>query len=306
MTSRHVRRVWGMGSLAVAVMLASPASAQFYNKPPKKNKTPAKQVREEDLSKYRDEADEVLAPLADGQQAGVGSRHWSIVIVAFVGEGQAESAQLGLHKVQTEAGLAAAYVEKRDKATVIAYGQYGSPDQADAQADLERIRTMRVDGATPFAGALLTPPSLEHLGGSLPELDLRNARKLFGKDKALYTLQVAIYGRPDRAPASESEVAEFRKAAEDAAVLLRRDGELAFYYHAPERSMVTVGVYGQEDYDPLNRPGYQSYPLVQTRERHPLNLLNGQGIRERIPGARGDSEKAYRLQPSMLVGVPES
>jgi hypothetical protein len=290
-----------VGLLAVCL----PAQGQFYNTP-KKDKTPAREKPDRDLKEYRDEADEVLAPLAGPGEAARGSRDWTIVIVAFVGEGQAESAQLGLAKVQTEAGLRDAYLERRDKATVIAYGHYPSPDDGAAQADLDRIRTLKVDGGTPFAAALLTPPSPEHLAGSLPELDLRNAKKLYGADKALYTLQVAIYGRPDRSPATDAEIGEYRKAAEEAAVLLRRDGELAFYYHAPERSMVTVGVFGPEDYDPRNRPGQESYPLILARERNPLNLLNGKGIRERIPGAQGDSEKAYRLQPSMLVAVPES
>lgn len=281
---------------------AAPAEGQFFNPRKKKDEPP----RERELERYRDEAEAVLAPLGAGGGGEVGSAHWSIVIVAFVGADQDAQARLGLDKVRREAGLGGAYLEKRERATVIAFGQYPGPDDARAQADLERIRTLRVGGGTPFAAALLTPPSPRHLAGSLPELDLRNAKKLFGKDRALYTLQVGIYGRADRSAATREEIAEYRKAAEEAAVLLRRDGELAFYYHAPERSMVTVGVYGAEDYDPLNRPGVESTALMQARERHPLNLCNGQGIRERIPGAQGDSEKAYRLQPSMLVGVPDS
>lgn len=287
-------------------LTASAAFGQFNARPKKKDDRPA---RNTDLEKFRDEADEVLAPLtgrgADAAEAESAS-HWSIVIVAFTGDQQSEGASLGLIKAQTEGGLPEAYMEKRDNATVIAYGRYEGPDDPRALADLERVRTFRINGRTPFASALLAPPDPRHLAGSLPDLDLRNAKELFGKDRALYTLQVAIYGRADRSPASKEEIVEYRKAAEAAAVILRRDGELAFYYHAPERSMVTVGVFGQDDYEPLHRSGFESPALVQARQQHPLNLLNGQGIRERIPGVRGDGPEVYRLQPSTLVGVPES
>jgi hypothetical protein len=284
------------------------ASAQFGGKPKPKDPKPASK---EDLKQFRDEADEVLAPIisstpGEGQPKSQAAAHWSIVLVAFTGDQQAENATMGVLKARTEGGLPGAYAEKREKATVVAYGKYDSPDDPQAEADLEMIRTLRLGGQTPFATALLAPPEPSYLAGSLPELDLRNAKKLLGKDRALYTLQVAIYGRIDRSPASADEIAEYRRAAEAAAVILRRDGELAFYYHAAERSMVTVGAFGEADYEPLHRPGIESLDLMRARELHPLNLLNGQGLRERIPGAKGDGPEVYRMQPSMLVGVPES
>ncbi|MBK7406485.1 MAG: hypothetical protein IPJ41_18300 [Phycisphaerales bacterium] len=303
-------RLIGLGRLcwatvAVLYLSGTSASAQFGGGNSKKKEADSKQ--ESDLGKFRDEAADVLAPLAQGAGAPeISKEQWTIVIVAFSGKDQEMHAKEGLARIATEAGITGAYLEKRDQATVIAYGGYPAPDDRTAQADLERIKGMTVNGKQPFAAALLTPPSPEHLAGSLPELDLRNAKKLFGKDKALYTLQVALYGRPDRTPASREEIAEFRKAAEQAAVLLRRDGELAFYYHAPERSMVTVGVFGEEDYDPLHRPGIEGWELQQARDAHPLNLVNGQGLRERIPGVQGTGPEAFRLQPSQLVGVPDS
>lgn len=299
--------------LAIA-LVSTGAFGQFKVRPKKDTSdTPA---RERDLETFRDEADAVLAPLTgagQGNPASDTAAYWSIVLVAFTeiepkaGElplSAAERAEIGLAKVVNEAGLTGAFVEKRDKATVVAYGRYEGPDDPRAVADLERLRTMRVGGQLPFASALLSPPDPSLLSGSLPELDLRNAKKLFGADNALYTLQIGIYGRGDRSPATPAEVSEFRKAAEQAAVLLRRDGELAFYYHAPERSMVTIGVFGQQDYDPRNRQGIESFELLQTRERHALNLLNGRGIRERIPGTTGEGASSFRLQPSKLVAVP--
>ncbi len=308
MFDRTTRRALLLAVLGLG-MLTPAALGQFRTPKKSKPKPPANSTPANDLERFRDEADAVLSPLTSGMtnaEASDSAGYWTIVIVAFTGDGQVEAATLGLVKARTEGGLPGAYLEKRDKATVLAYGRYETPDDPRAQADLEMIRTMTSEGTRPFASALLTPPAPKHLAGSLPELDLRNAKKLFGKDKALYTLQVAIYGRGDRSRASAEDIAAARKASEEAAVILRRDGELAFYYHAAERSMVTVGVYGQNDYDPLNRPGIESYSLLRARELHPLNLLNGQGIRERIAGAKGDGPENYRLQPSSLVSVPES
>ncbi|MCC7387739.1 MAG: hypothetical protein IT431_03125 [Phycisphaerales bacterium] len=298
-------RALAVAGLTCAVATQT-ASAQFGGKPKPRDPKPATQ---EDLKQFRDEADEVLAPITSGtpgQAQSQAAAHWSIVLVAFTGDQQTENAAMGVMKARTEGGLPGAYAEKRVTATVVAYGRYDRPDDPQAKADLEMIRTLRLGGQTPFATALLAPPEPSHLAGSLPELDLRNAKKLLGKERALYTLQVAIYGRIDRSPASADEIAEYRRAAEAAAVILRRDGELAFYYHAAERSMVTVGAFGEADYEPLHRPGIESLDLMRARELHPLNLLNGQGLRERIPGAKGDGPEVYRMQPSMLVGVPES
>ena len=299
----------------LALTLASAGAFGQFKSRPKKDSADSP-TRERELDRFRDEAEEVLAPLTGagrGNPASDAAAYWSIVLVAFTeiepkaGErplSAAARAEIGLAKVVNEAGLTGAFVEKRDKATVVAYGRYDGPGDPRAMADLERLRTLRVAGETPFASALLSPPDPSHLEGSLPEFDLRNAKELFGDDNALYTLQIGIYGRGDRSPSTQAEIAEFRRAAEQAAVLLRRDGELAFYYHAPERSMVTIGVFGQDDYDPRNRQGIESFGLIAIRERHPLNLLNGQGIRERIPGTTGEGASSFRLQPSKLVAVP--
>ena len=208
-----LQRVWilfaAVGVLFCAPILP-PAQAQFSGGPkhkkthrtqPKKKETPKKHRSNDDLKQFRDEAEEVLAPLTQsGKSAGRGKvdTAWSIVIVAFTGENQAELARLGLDKVRSRAGLAQARLEKRDKATVILYGRYPGPDSPKARKDLARIRALEIDGSQPFNAALLSPPAPKNLAGSIPEFDLRNAKKLFGKDKALYTLQIAVYGKSNR------------------------------------------------------------------------------------------------------------
>lgn len=245
---------------------------------------------------------------------------WSIVIVAFydrdpyTGEPLPpdqlaeieETARLSLHKVRTEAGLGDAYLTRHGKALVLAYGRYPSHDTPRAQNDLRRIQNMVIDGDRPFAAALLVPPDGADIG-TMPEYDLRNAKARYGS-RAVYTLQVGVYSREDGRPMSPAERAEIRKLAEQAVLELRRQGELAFYYHGPNRSMVTVGIFGEDDYRVSATDGrvVQSHTLTLTRQRHPHNLLNGRGIRVRVPNVPANSPHAWQLQPSGLVNIPDS
>ncbi len=212
-----------------------------------------------------------------------------------------------LQKVQTKGGLPGAYLDPRGKALVIAYGHYRGPDDPEAQHDLTRVRDISVDDAKPFADAYLSPPPGDALKGSIPDYDLRNARTQYGPKRAKYTLQVAVYGESDpRAPLpSARDIKEIRAAAEQAAITLRREGELAFYYHGPVRSTVTIGMFSEKDID-TKQPGGECQPLRQLRARQPYNLLNGKAIREFLKGnVDKDGKPREKLQESRLVAVPE-
>jgi hypothetical protein len=63
--------------------------------------------------------------------------------------------------------------------------------------------------------------------------------------------------------------------------------------------MVTVGVFGTSDFDPMSNPGFESMRLKEARRRHPLNLYNGAGYSYRAPGMRES-----KLLPSGLVAIP--
>ncbi len=247
---------------------------------------------------FASEASAVMGPARPGQaKPGETAGAWSIVIAGAAGENAEVTAREMLHKVQTVGGLPQAYTERRGGSVVVAYGQYNGPDDRAAQRDLARLREMELEGGKPFAGAVLVPPPFESLPGSIPEYDLNGVKRARGKD-ALYTLQVAIYTRLNTNTPKPEELAEFRKAAEKAVVELRRGGDEAFYYHGPRGSTVTVGVFGPLDHDPL-KPGSDSFALLETRRKHPLNLVNGAQFLTRSRG----QEKA-RPQPSFLVPIP--
>jgi hypothetical protein len=222
---------------------------------------------------------------------------WSIVIVA-ADETNLDAARMALEKVRTTGGLPDAYLEKRGDRVVVAYGRYDSPMNNTAQRDLQRIQSMEIDGSKPFMGAVLTPPEYSMLSGSVPEYNLAFVKQQ--RPKALYTLQVAVYERSDGKPPTPRELAEIRSSAEKAAVQLRREGDEAFYYHGPNRSMVTVAVFLEEDVDPA-RPGVETFAVTALRKKHPLNLVNGQGVKVKVRG-----QAQAKLQPSFIVAIPKS
>lgn len=259
--------------------------------------TPKKDLREEGREVFGKPA----TPGAESPEV----TYWSILIHAYH-PGEEADARDGLARVQGEGGLPKAYLEKRGEATVIAYGQYDDPSSKAALADLAKVRGIQVviQGQTvkPFGTAFLAPPA--EIKGSIPEYDLRNARKSNG-DWVLYTLEIGFYGRGDRKPGTPAEMEEFRRTAEKAAIDLRRQGEQAFYYHGPQYSSVTIGLFGKDDFD--SETHVDSPTLHALRQRFPYDLQNGMGIKQRVKltDANGHIVKAEAMQPSHLVNVPK-
>lgn len=239
----------------------------------------------------------LMQPAAPGQNPANASTEWSIVIVSARGEGAQEAIAAAADKVRTKGGLPEAYAEQRGEAWVVAYGHYPSFDDAAAKRDLDRIKNLQIDDAKPFAGAVLAPPVTGHIAGSLPQYDLANVKAREGK-RAAYTLQIGVYDPGDKGTPDDLQLA--REAAEKAAAELRREGETAYYYHGPRRSMVTIGTFSQDDVK-LSRSGTPSlsFRVKQLQQRFPNNLVNGQGLL-----VRTDTDPKGRLQPSFLVAVP--
>lgn len=223
---------------------------------------------------------------------------WSIVLASFPREGGEAPASNMLQLVKSTPGLDRAYLDLRGKSVVIAYGSYPSGGDPSAQRDLRRLRELEVNGRHPFETAVIAPPPFSGIAGTIPEYDLSTARQRFGA-QAIYTLQVAVYERGGDKEPTPLELQEVRLAAERAAVELRREGELAFYYHGPRRSMVTLGLFGDADYD-VQRPERESPRLTLLRRKYPYNLVNGATYLVRTRGQSKPTE-----QPSFAVSVPQ-
>lgn len=241
-------------------------------------------------------------PETRGPNAGVTADPWTIIL-ATLPEGQEHRAPQVLSQVQTQTGLSDAYTQLRSGRVVIAYGSYDGAADPEAVEDLRRIKAVELNGSKPYATAYLAPPNAQALAGSNPEFDLRTVKERFGRG-AVYTLQIGVYGDITGKQLSAEQRRENRDAAEQAVRELRAQGERAFYYHGPSMSMVTIGVFSEADFDPSTLPPLESPRLRDLRERFPHNLLNGQGIRQTQMTDTG--QRVTRLQPSTLVGIPES
>jgi len=297
-----------------------PAIATTYPGPPPKTKTLTELLQGADSDAPMAPENKVAASdwvpgtTPDGSPPGLGVQRsdgkdaqarlntvaksdWSIVIAGFNRETEGDAAATALDKVRNQGNLTDAYLEERGKAIVVAYGKYDSANSPAAKRDIDRIRGIEINKGYPFAGALLAPPLYEALAGTNPEFDLRNAKARFGKD-ALYTLQVGIYTRADGAEPTGKELGELRAAAEKAVNELRRQGDQAFYYHGPRRSMVTVGIFTNKDYDAADATR-QSPQLVLLRQKYPYNLENGAGVKRKRAG-----QTEAKIDQSFVVALP--
>ena len=246
-----------------------------------------------------------------GQELNVAARTsttntWSIVLSAF-GATEDPNRINAIMAAVAEAGLVGVYPDRRGETVVIAYGSYDSGNEPQAKADLEMVRGLVIDGKLPFAAALLVPPALTTAEGTMPEYDLSTLRARRGVS-AMFTVQVAVYRRTDKAEATPEDLVQFRKAAEAAVVEYRRQGEEAFYYHTPRASTVTLGVFAQADFDGremrpdgrvFNGPPVPSAALEALLKKHQFTLVNGQAATIR----RGTKDQG-RIQPSIVVEVP--
>lgn len=230
----------------------------------------------------------------------LGPNAWTIILTAISAESPERAARV-LEQVRTVGKLPDAFLMERSGRQIVAVGSFQNPTDPVAMVELDRVRTIEVDGERPYERAFLAPPSGDLSRGSIPEYDLRNAHAQYGNE-VKYTLQIAVYGREDSTPATPQDIEQFRGAAEDAARALRQGGELAFYYHGPNRSMVTVGVFTEEEHHLDQGFPVESARLQLVRDRHPLNLLNGRTIIEKVRSASGGF--IDRDQKSFLVSIP--
>ncbi len=234
---------------------------------------------------------------ASTPRSDTGPKAWSIVLASFregTDDEQRSAAERALGKIKTVPGLEGALLGTRPKAVLVLLGAFADPGAADAQALLKRVRETTAEGSKVFANAFFAPPAEEVNLGARPEHNLLTARDQYGR-RAAATLQICVYGRRDLDKPGENELAEARRAAEDAAAALRRDGELAFYYHGARMSTVTVGVFSEDELKPGASPA-----LDALKKRYPHNLYNGSGIREKARKGGAD----LGLQKSEVVAIP--
>ncbi len=271
----------GVHSAVVCVLIVScPVLAQWPERSkPRPSAVPRTMSPETAPGPKREAEDAVPALKASG---------WSIVLESHSGAGAMARAQSRLSAVSSDSGRSDAFVRATSRGAAIVAGAYGGPEAAEARADLALVRGRLVDGNLAFSQAFFAPPREAVDPGQVPEVNLLSARQVFGRGKE-YTLQIGFY--------QSKKSDDAKRAAEQAALQLRREGELAFYYHGPTMSVVTVGVFGDGDFDQGLRP--KNAAILALQERYPLNLHNGE-----FPVIEKRSGLPDVRQPSQLVKIP--
>ncbi len=245
------------------------------------------------------------APEADPQVQGtpsapgkVDDRRWSVLLMSFTGEDHAQLARAACEQIRGRfKDLTGAFVRSKTNGSVVLVGRFASPKDPEAKPMLKAAQSI-VDGNTrPFARALLTrwEPSRDTKPG--PH-DLRQARRANPGAARLFSLEVAVWSDFG---SEQIAVDEIRKKAEAYARELRMQGSEAFYFHDDDRrmSIVTVGVFGEDAYNPQTM--LFSDAVDQSRRKFPKLLVNGEELLKlKQPGSKDTVP-----EPSVLVEVPE-
>ena len=197
--------------------------------------------------------------LQDSTTSPQRSSGWTILLETFEGSASQEQAIGLIRDLQQQTHTPDLWLRSQRGMVYVYRGRYGRPDDPQAENDLRQTRLLNVADQRPFSDAYLVPIGSVD-GASSNPLDLR-------RFSGMYSLQVAVY--------DDAYGPDFRKAAEKAASALRSDGDEAYYYHGPHRSMVTIGLFTDSDF--IQRGPVQGYGprILELQEKYPYNLANG-------------------------------
>ena len=235
-----------------------------------------------------------------GAGSGPGGR-WSILLATSTGADARTTAMSVRDEIARRVpSLRDAFVSPTPRGYVVLAGRYPSPEDPSARKRLEEVKAV-VDRGTPlFPRAMLTRTSANAELGPPGPNDLRIVRQTVPA-RDLFTVQVAAwstFGSPD------ITMDQVRRSAEDHCRQLRSQGNEAYYFHDldAEISTVTVGVFGNDAYDP--RSTLFSPEVDEVMRRFPKHLVNGEEVL--VPTDPKDPSKGGTPQAPRLVEVPRS
>lgn len=208
---------------------------------------------------------------------------YAVQLARFTGPDAATSAFALTTKLREQAALADLWYAEAGTATTVYAGRFRDPRDDRAKQMLSHVRGAQVDGTRPFSDARLVPLSGSGNGEAVyNEHDLRN-------HAGSITLQIGFY--------DINYGPNYRTAAETAVDVLREEGEEAYFYHGPNRSLVTIGLFTRAEALVPHGQTEQYSPAVRAlQERFPHNLMNGVTFERTENGVGG-------VQRSFLVPV---
>ena len=203
---------------------------------------------------------------------------WAIRLRRFADKAAADTFA---RRLAERAGFDDAWVREEDSGAAVYRGRFDRPSGEAAKRALRKTRARVLEGERPFSDAQLVPlgPGAR---GAADELDLRRHR-------GRYSLQIGFYD--ERYPGDR------RAAAEARARELREKGHEAYYYHGPNRSLVTVGVFTRDALR-QRKGAFQYGPRIRELQKtFPHHRING----EPVVLKEGGPNRERVLQPSFLV-----
>lgn len=220
---------------------------------------------------------------------------WAIVLYTSTQPDHRRIVSEWLAGFRQATSLTQGWVESDERGSIVRFGSYPSVESKEAQADLATLKNFVLNDRLPFARAYLAKYGGSDAAGRVREYNLTQARKFYPREDTVYSLQIGVYEAEQATTAEEA-----RRLAEEAVVQLRSQGEMAFYYHGPNRSMVCVGVFPSTAADAAT--GMYSPEVRALQQRFPYNTFNGRSLKQEILTTSG--KKREELQPSFLVQVP--
>lgn len=216
---------------------------------------------------------------------------WAIAVASFQGPNHAAEARQAVRAYAGQTGLDDFWTIDEGVRSMVYFGTYGSPRAEAARAALRRLQQLQAGGRfTPHSLSLA--PVAKVVQTDLTQWDLRTVAQQ--TPDAAYTLQIGMF--------DEMYEGDFRDAAEQRVTELRERGEDAYFYHGPNQSLVTIGVFTEAATSvPQTGPEagqivYHRYIREELQGRFPHAKVNGQ-----LAPIRADGDTYV---PSFLVRIP--
>ena len=208
---------------------------------------------------WREIADPEPRETADNRR--VRGQAFAVELKQFTGADRLQQAYDFSNLVRTEAQIADVWFVDRGRDAIVYTGRYPRRDHPEAKAKLTAVRAATLDGKHEIRKAKLVTIDQRHAGTR----DEHTLSQYSGYRTLLVAVFDSNYGQ------------DFRRAAEELADELRAEHEVkVYYYHGPNQSLVTAGLFTQMDFVPVN--GVDSYgPAIrQMQEVFPFATRNGE------------------------------
>lgn len=283
-STRSARRGWHARCATAALVILATTGCEYkvIRETPKGGNILTKLAREGKLG------------VEDGSRENARERNafrgYTIELETYRGPDRLRKAHARIRQLKEQAGLADLWTLDLDGVLRLYHGRFARENDPLARLALKQVRSLQINGDRPYDDAQIQP--LDPRGGAASKRDYEDLNLRRFSDQGYLTLQVAVY--------DEAYGPEFRKAAEQAARALREDGDRAFYYHGPHRSMVTVGLFTFDRHF-VQEGKQRAYgpEIEKLQQKYPYNLVNGITVIEKNKDGEVIGE-----QKSSVVRVP--